>query len=160
MAGGSFDVRIEGIEKMAQLGKDLREAGAKDLRKELLKAGRDTGKQAQEVVRQFAAEELPHAGGLNEWVSNRTKVTAQTKLAGKNVGLRLRMRHKSAKGLSDLPAINNGRLRHPVFGNDVWVLQLIPPGFAWRAVDSIGDVLTDEFLAAVDRVADKLAARG
>jgi hypothetical protein len=160
VSGGGFDVRVQGIEKMAQLGKDLRAAGAKDLRKELLKAGRDAGKQAQAVVREHALSDLPVGGDLNQWVAARTKVTAQTKLAGKNVGLRLRMRHKSAKGLSDLPAINDGRLRHPVFGHSVWVLQSIAPGFAWRAVDEIGDVLADEFLAAVDRVADKLAAGG
>lgn len=160
MAGGGFELRVKGADKMAQLGRDLKAAGDKELRKEILKAGRDTGKQAQEVVRQAALSDLPHGGGLNHWVAAGTKVTGQTRLAGKNVGLRLRMRHRTRQGLSDLPEINDGRLRHPVFGHDVWVTQTIAPGFAWRAVDSIGDVLADEFLAAVDRVADKLAAGG
>lgn len=156
MPGSYLDV----AEQMRQLGTDLRKAGEKGLRKELLKAGRDAGKTAQGEVRKHALTDLPHRKGLNVWVAAGTKVTAQTKLTGKDVGLRLRMRHKGINGLSDLPAINDGRLRHPTFGDAPWVLQLIAPGFAGRAVDEVADTLVKEFKAAVDEVARKLAAGG
>lgn len=156
-----FEAGFGGVDEMRQLGKDLKTAGAKDLRKELMKAGRDAGKQAQGKVRERAFTDLPHSGGLNVWVASRTKVTARTRLSGKNVGLSLRMKRPGATGLSDLPAINRGRLRHPVHGNrSAWVTQLIAPQFADRAVDEIGDVLAEEFREAVDRVARKLAAGG
>lgn len=145
---------------MRKLGKDLKASGDKELRKEVLRAGRDAGKTAQGEVRKAALRDLPHRKGLNVWVASRAKVTASTSLTGKNVGLRLRIRHKGLNGLTDLPAINNGRLRHPTFGDEPWVLQLIAPGFAGRAVDEVGDTLVEEFRKAVDRVADKLAAGG
>ncbi len=145
---------------MRQLAKDLKTAGNKDLRKELLRAGKDVGKNAQGEVRKHALTDLPHRKGLNVWVAARVKVTSQTKLTGRNVGVRLRMRHKGLNGLTDLPAINDGRLRHPTFGDDPWVLQPIVPGFAWRAVDEVADDLVAGFRTAVDEVARKLAAGG
>lgn len=160
MAGGSFQSGFRGTDEMRQLGADLRKAGAKDLRKELLKAGRDAGKQAQGEVRKHALSDLPHRKGLNVWVAARAKVTAQTRLTGPNVGLRLRIRHKGLNGLTDLPAINDGRLRHPTFADDPWVLQPIAPGFADRAVDAVGDALVEGFLGAVDETARKLRAGG
>ena len=156
----AFQATFDGVEDMRRLGRDLKAAGAKDLKKELLAAGRAAGKTAQGHVRAHAVTDLPKKNGLNLWVAGRARVAAQTRLTGKNVGLRLRIRHRGALGLTDLPAMNRGALRHPTFGDDPWVLQMIPPGFVYRAVDEIGDFLTKEFLQAVERVADKLAAGG
>jgi len=160
MAGGSFQAGFGGVEDMRKLGADLRRAGAKDLRKELMKAGRDAGKIAQGKVRQHALSDLPHSKGLNVWVASHARVTAQTRLTGPSVGLSLKIKHRGVKGLSDLPAINDGRLRHPTFGDEPWVLQLIAPGFAGRAIDEVGETLVKGFLAAVDETARKLRAGG
>jgi len=158
MAG--FQAGFGGVEELRQLGKDLKAAGNRELRKELLKAGRDAGKTAQGKVRQHAFSDLPHKKGLNVWVASRARVSAQTKLTGRSVGLALKIQHRGVKGLTDLPAINSGRLRHPTFGDDPWVLQLIAPGFANRAIDDVGEELVNGFLESVDRVARKLASGG
>lgn len=157
MSGGAF---LDVADQMRQLGRDLKTAGDKDLKKELMAAGRATGKTAQGEVRKHALTDLPHQKGLNVWVASRAKVTASTRLTGKNCGLRLKIRHKGVNGITDLPAINAGRLRHPTFADTPWVLQPIAPGFASRAIDEVGDTLVENFRGAVDEVARKLAAGG
>lgn len=155
-----FTSGFGGVDEMRQLGRDLKAAGDKELKKELMRAGRETGKSAQGEVRKHALTDLPHRKGLNVWVASRARVTASTRLTGKNVGLRLRIKHRGVNGLTDLPAINDGRLRHPTFGDEPWVLQGIVPGFANRAIDEVGDDLVAGFREAVDMVARKLAAGG
>ena len=161
--GGGFDVEFKdvGVDSMERLGKDLREAGAKDLRKELLKAGQQLTKPVKENIKEHALTDLPKRGNLNVWTSKRLKTTTQVRLAGKNVGVRFKTKHPGTKGLSDLPSINDGDVRHPLFGNtNRWYTTHVHPGFVTRAVDEMAPEIRKAFLGAVDEIAAKLRARG
>lgn len=151
------------VNQLLQLGRDLKAAGddGKGLKKELLKAGRDLKVPFKKAVMAAALDTLPKKGGLNEWVAGRIRVTASTRLTGKNVGIRFKTKHPGKTGLSDLPAIDNGRVRHPLYGNtDHWYLSKVTPGFMGKALNEVGDDMRDEFLKAVDTIAARLAAGG
>ncbi len=152
-----FDVRMEGVEKLAQLGRDLKAAGEKDLRRELLRSGRAMGKPIKAELKDSATAMLPRRGGLAALIAG-AKVRVATRLSGRNVGVSFIGRWTG----HDLASIDKGELRHPIRGNrSVWVSQTIPDGY-WRKVFTGpgADIARKEFLKAVDKVATKLRNGG
>jgi hypothetical protein len=160
-----FDVRMQGVEQLTQLGRDLKAAGEKDLRRELLRSGRAMGKPIKAELAASALEKLPHRGGLAALIA-KAKVRVATRLSGRNVGVSFVGRWTG----HDLPSIDRGRLRHPIRQRSaekaggrpkIWVSQTIPAGYWTKVFDGPGaDIARDEFLKAVDAVAAKLRAGG
>lgn len=159
---GDFDITVSsGVDQIEKLGKDLRAAGAKDLKKELMRSGRALKVPFAAAVKAHATKELPKKGGLNLWVANRIKITSSVRLSGEKIGVRFKTSHRSKEGLSDLPALNAGKARHPLYGDtDHWYFTVVPAGFVGHALDEMGDTMRAQFLQAVDEVARKLAAGG
>lgn len=156
-----FDVRITGLDDVAALTRALRKMGEKDVPKQLREAGKRIGEPAAQLIADAAVEVLPHKGGLNVWVGSRVKSSTLVKLSGKNVGIRIKTRHRGKTGLSDLAAINRGKVRHPLFGDtDHWYLTNVPAGFVGHALEPIRDTAEEEFLAAVDEIIRSYAAGG
>jgi hypothetical protein len=153
MAEQFIEVHQVGANKLSDLGKALRAAGAKDLRKELLAAMQRTAKPLKAAGRRAAAERLPHSGGLADRVAS-GKFTARTSTSAKSAGVRI-----VAKAGMDLPAMDRGRLRHPVYGTGAWVSQNIQPGWFSGALEEQAPAVRVELLAAIDEVAQKLEAR-
>jgi SpoVK/Ycf46/Vps4 family AAA+-type ATPase len=160
-----FDVHMQGVEKITQLGKDLKEAGAKDLRREMLRAGREMGKPIKAELSASALAQLPKRGGLADLIA-KAKVRVATRLSGRNVGVSFVGRWTG----HDLASVNRGRLRHPIRQRaaerergrkPIWVSQEIPAGYWDKVFDGPGaDVARDEFMKAVDEVAAKLRNGG
>jgi hypothetical protein len=114
-------------EELVALGKRLRKTGAGELRKELLRGFRRELKPAIPLVRASAREHLPHAGGLAEQVA-KSSFGVRTQLTGNSVGVRIRGTGK--KGSRGLRAMNEGRLRKPLFGDrGHWYEQSIRAGW-------------------------------
>lgn len=152
-----FDVRMQGVEKIAQLGRDLKAAGAKDLRREMLRAGREMGKPIKAELSASALAQLPKRGGLAALIA-KAKVRVATRLSGRNVGVSFIGRWVG----HDLASIDGGEVRHPVKGNrSAWVSQQIPPGYWQKVFDGpAADISREGFLKAVDEVAAKLRNGG
>jgi hypothetical protein len=147
----------DGAAQMAKLGRDLKAAGAKELRKELLKAGREMGKPIKAEISKSALEVLPKRGGLAASIA-KAKVRVSTRLTGRNVGVSFIGRWSG----HDLKGIDEGLIRHPVLGHrKVWVAQNIAAGYFTKVFDGPGaKIARAEFLKAVDAVAAKLRAGG
>lgn len=89
-------------------------------------------------IKNTAIAILPHAGGLNVWVSQ-TRITAAVNLRGRAANVRLRGGRRSvgnlrgtAGGVTDVRAIDRGRVRHPSWGRrwrGQWWTQSVPDGF-------------------------------
>lgn len=155
-----MEVRITGLDDVAKLARDLKKAGDTDLRREMREAGKRIGKRAEEAVRESAGD-LPSTGGLNSWVQARIKIKPLIRLQGRDVGIRVKTSHRGKTGASDIRAMNNGRLRAPLFGDtDHWYLHRIPPGFVTRPLEAMSDDARDEFLTAIDEIARRFAAGG
>jgi hypothetical protein len=148
------DLRITGANELGDLARDLKRAGDKELRRDLMRGIQRAGKPLKEAAQRAALTELPKAGGLNEFVAS-GKFSVRTRTAGRNPGVRL----SGAKAGHDIRAIDLGRLRHPVFGGGTWVSQSIKPGW-WSDTLSDARVLTpvrQELLQVFDDVARRLA---
>ena len=130
-----------------------------DLRKELFKAVSAATRPVKQEIPESARRTLPHKGGLNEWVAS-AKVTTRQAYSGRNPGITIKaeksktvrvstlgrgvqgplrpgqkktttQRRKGTFGAkSDLPAIDRGRVMHPVFGRGPLVgPQMVRKGF-------------------------------
>lgn len=150
------NVRIEGADQLERVGRQLKELGDKDLRKELFRGFNRATKPLKIAVRTSAELRLPKRGGLNRFVAA-SRLSTRTRVSGKNVGVRI----VAAKRGSDVEAIDRGRLRHPVFGNRrVWVTQQITPG--WFTVPLVAGERTvqRELLQVIDDIERGLSRGG
>jgi hypothetical protein len=156
-----MDLRLTGANQLADLAKDLKSVGDKDLRKELLKGLRNAAKPlAKEVAPRVAREGLPKHGGLNEFVAS-SKFGVRTRTTGQGAGVRI----VGKKGTHDLAAMDRGRLRHPVWKraserhrSAVWVTQLIEPGWWTKGMSDpvVLEPMREELLKVIDDVTRKL----
>ena len=116
----------QGARELETVARRMKAVGRGDLRKELLKGIRVAAKPAVQDVKASARANLPRRGGLADQVA-RSSFGVRTRLTGNSAGVRIAGTSRSVKSLR---AINEGRLRHPVFGNrKVWREQRLEPGF-------------------------------
>jgi hypothetical protein len=119
-----MEVRVTGANDLAQVVGAINRL-TPGLRKEFLGAVRKAVKPAILDVKEKAVEDLPRAGGLNQFVKKST-IGVRTRTSGASTGVRVVAR----KAGHDLAAIDQGRLRHPLFGNrHHWYGQDVHPGF-------------------------------
>jgi hypothetical protein len=82
-------------------------------------------------IRAAALALLPHRGGLGVWVAS-SRITAQIRLSGRSAGVTLKGGRNSARGRSDIRAIDAGRVRAPSWGRrgpGAWHTQSVVPDF-------------------------------
>lgn len=147
------EVAIEGPgpRDLGILGARLKEAGARDLRLELLRGMRKAAEQVKEPIQQSAHDKLPKGGGLAEEVAAQ-KVGIRTSFAASGARVRL-----VDAGMKELDDINRGRLRHPVYGNrKVWKAQEVEPGFFTDPVEEHAPEIRRTIQKAMDDVARKI----
>lgn len=152
------NIVVTGAEDLERLGRQLKELGDKELRRELFRGFARATKPLKADVKRSAVRSLPHRGGLNQWVAD-AKIATRTRVSGKSVGVRIAgSRSNKQQRKSDLNAINRGRLRHPVFGNrKVWVTQQVTPGWFTVPLVAGADVVRTELVQVMDDVAERLA---
>lgn len=113
-----------GADDLQRVGKALKDAGAKDLRNELLRRLRDEGKASIVDVRAAARRELPKRGGLADLIGG-SKFATRTKVSGTKVGARV----EGTSGKHKLEFLDQGTVKHPVYGRGKWVTQTIRTGW-------------------------------
>jgi hypothetical protein len=148
------NMRIEGADQLGDLAKRLKQAGDKELRKELLRGIQKAGKPLKAAAKEAALDGLPSSGGLNAYVAA-GQFAVRTRSGGRNPGIRLVGKKKG----HDIRATDKGRLRHPVWGHDWWVTQDIKPGW-WTDTMTSDHVLAPvrrDVLDAMQAVAAKIA---
>jgi hypothetical protein len=121
------DIRVtQRGRNLSSLSRDLKETGQRGLRKELLRGVRTAARSAIPDIEAAAAADLPKRGGLAADVAGQ-KWSARSSMAGPVASVRI-----VGQGMRELKDIDQGVVRHPVFGNrDVWKRQTagITPGF-------------------------------
>ncbi|MBI1757976.1 MAG: hypothetical protein HYR62_01890 [Actinobacteria bacterium] len=150
MAG--FDVRITGADQLATVAKSLKDAGNRDLRRELFRSIQRATKPLKAEVKAEALRVLPNRGGLARMVS-RSRLTTKTR-TGRSPGVTI-----VATGKIDIGSLDRGRLRHPLFGDrEHWYQQEVRPHWFTGAIDRDIDHVQAELLAAIDAVARKIGS--
>lgn len=147
-------VVTHGAEKLGRLGRAIKDAGDKDMRRELLRAAQRCGKPMKTAAREGALKRLPKRGGLAERVAT-SKFGVRTRTVGKGAGVRI-----VGQSGYDLQGIDEGEIRHPVYGT--WRKgvkgQPVKPGWFSDAEEAAAPKFRDEFERAMDAVAAKLEA--
>lgn len=148
-----IDVRITGADKLTEVGKRLKAAGDKGLRKEFLAGMQRAGAPLKAEAQASARTHLPHRGGLAAEAAG-SGFSVRTRTAGRSVGVRVVAKGRKVRALG---ALDRGRLRHPVYGNrNVWVTQHIAPGWFTGALTRHADVVQAQMLAAMDATLKKI----
>lgn len=147
-------MQITGAAQLGALAKVLKDAGDKDLRKELLRGLQKAGRPLKAAAKEAAVKGLPSSGGLNDYVAA-GQFAVRTRTGARNPGIRLVGKKKG----HDIRATDRGRLRHPVWGHDWWVTQDIKPGWWTDAMtsDRVLAPVRRDVLDAMQAVAAKIA---
>ncbi len=145
------DLRITGADQMKRLGAEFKQAGAGDLRKELLAEFRAEARPVIADLRKSAAETLPRRGGLAQRVA-RSNIRSATRLTGTQVGLRI-----TASNPIGIRRINAGSVRHPLFGDrQHWYGQNVRAGWFDDPMRRHIGNFRQRAVTAMDRMAAKL----
>jgi hypothetical protein len=138
------------VDKLRMIGKMLREAPDKEVKKELAKAVQRASKPVKEEIKQSARDTLPSSGGLNEWVAD-IAIKTTFRMSGRMPGVYIVgsknnkrvVKKKSKTGRTfganaDLRSINRGRVFHPTFGHGPLVgPQSVRAGFWDRPFNGV-----------------------
>lgn len=152
------DFTIRGLQRFGKLSKDLREAGDKDLRKELYRGLQRATKPLKDAAKDSArsGEYIPRGGGLAERVA-RARYNTRAR-AGRNPSVKITA--QDAKGRSvDLPALDAGTVRHPTFGRPPWKTQQVKPGWFTDAMEAGAPQAQRDVIAAIDAVITKFESK-
>lgn len=144
---------VQGAEDFIRLSKALKAAGRTQMRKDLHKALRDAVKAHTPKAEQELAKYLPYLKGRQKAVTQ----TAQVK-TGRDPGVTVGVRFGSKRSTNARLANQQGRFRHPVFGNrGVWVDQPVPGAKGW--FDRVWEESTPEVREQLQQVLQDIVER-
>lgn len=148
-----IELRVEGADKLARVSKALKQAGDKELAKELRAGITRAVKPLKQAAKASASSTLPSRGGLGKRVS-RTSLPHAKRGGAKNPGIRITAKPNAVK---DPLRLDRGRARHPVYGRAPWVLQNVTPGWFSKPMGDGSPAVQSEIVTALDTVAVKIA---
>lgn len=153
-------IRTEGADDLDRLAAALREAADKNLQRRMSKAMRDVARPIGLAVLHDGAEEMPHAGGFSNYLTNKGRVGVSTALRGKVASVSVLLRNRGVQ----FKAMDAGILRHPVFADHdltrkqwTWVAQSVAPGAFSRAFERRAETARAAVLAAGQQVLNDAA---
>lgn len=142
-------IEVRGEEQFAALAARLRKAEGQ-LQPELYDALERAAPPLERAATRSALASLPKRGGLNVVVAS-----AGMRHQRRAGGIRI-----TASGITQLKLTNDGRVRHPVYGNPgTWVGQAIPKARDWfnKPIRDGAPRVRKELVKALDKIARKIA---
>lgn len=149
------ELRIEGADKFGKLAKALRQAGDKELRKELYRGINQAVKPLTEAVKKGTASYFPRRYAVE--LTRTLKVTARRR-GGRDPSIRLQGKAKTKQGKErNLAALNRGRLRHPLYGDRRhWFNQEVSQGFWDEPLLEGADQVREDVVNVLDEIGKRL----
>ena len=142
-------IEVEGVDELVRLSRALKEAGAKDLQREMYAGINRAVKPLRNSIKQSARDNLPVRGGLANAVA-RSRVQTRRRTSDRGAGVRV-----VAKNRFSLYHLDRGEVRHRR-ANGGLTVQRIEPGWWTQPTDAVGDDVRRELVQALERVAAKL----
>lgn len=145
------DLEVRGSQQLAALGVRLKATGDGALKRQMLAVIRAAASETIPDIRQQADEILPHGGGLAEQVASAAY--------GVRIGLAASGGRVSiiGRGMKELRDIDQGNLRHPVFGNrEVWRAQSVTEGFVSTPANARTPKTRAEIVLAMRKTAEEI----
>lgn len=154
VASGGGGFRVVGGEDFHALATRLKGA-EKPLRAAVNKGLREVGKPLGQKMLESGSGAMPSRGGLAGRVRN-TGVTLGMLRGGTGASGRVEIRLRSKEGF-DLPAMNRGTVRHPVFGRSPWVAQSVPSGKFMEPFEESADEVRNALATQIAKALDDIA---
>lgn len=152
-----LELRLDGGDLLRQVATQIRAEGDKGLGREMSAALSKAVAPLGKAIGAEAGKVAPsgYSGVLTRSLKHRRTARTSTRQAS----LRLTTYADGQTERRDIPAIDRGDLRHPVFGRrrKPWTVTRIQPGFYDRGIRQAGDLAEKQALAVLDDFADRLA---
>lgn len=147
----TVDFEVQGADQFLRLSKALKHAGRGELRKELNRSLRESAKPLIKDTKAAARSRLPKRGGLAALVARAPqRVQVRT---GRDPGVRIVV----GKNGSGARGAEQGRVRHPVFGNkNVWVTQSVPKGWFSEPIKAGAPKVRRDLEDVLEQIADRI----
>lgn len=161
---------IVGQAELRRLAAQIKATGDKGLGREMSAALRKAGKPVETSVRREAIAAMPARGGYRGDITRSLKFRTSLRTGVRTASLTLITYADGTKERRDIRALNDGRLRHPVFGRsrrikrgprggtaqpNPWSVTKIRAGFHQRGTDEAAD----EAVREIGKVLDDFASR-
>ena len=160
-----MDVQIGGQAELRKIAAHIRATGDKGLGREFAKALEKAVDPVKEAIVAEAEKTMP--SGYKSTLTRSLKHRRTTRASGREASVRLATHGEGKRERRDLPALNAGKLRHPVYGRsrmtktgrqaNPWAVTRIRAGFFDRAIEKAADQAERAILAVVDDFTDRLA---
>lgn len=153
----SFDVKVTGGAELRKVRNRLRQVGDKGLGKEMGKALRAAARPLQPAIRKEAIVAMP--SGYGPTLSKSLRFRTAIKETRHTAAVTVRVHGDGRREKRMVPALNRGRLRHPLYGNrGYWYDQRVRPGFVDRPADRLMPEMARQMNAVISYVADQIGA--
>lgn len=169
-----MDLRVLGAREFRLLAADCRDAGRRDLERELRRALNRSVAPTAAAIRAAAGRAMP--SGYGGVLAPALQVAARSTSA---TGIRMQVSARGKAEDRDVRSLDRGLLRHPVFGRqhrrawtkgrprkripggqlvtNPWAVTKVPPGFVTGTFDREADAIIDRLGGALDAIAAQLA---
>lgn len=133
-----LEVRIQGAASFHGVAERIRTEGRKDLSRQLSTALNQATGPVRDAVKESAAATMP--GWYANTLTKSLRFRNNRRAGGQQANLRM-VTYADGKGeRRDVVALEDGRLRHPLFGDrDHWYVTKIRAGFHQRGTDKAMD---------------------
>lgn len=158
-------VQIAGIAELQKLVAQVRATGDKGLGRQMGRALEKVVKPLDDAIAVSAAQTMP--SGYAPVLARSLKHRRTTRTAAREASVRLATFAPGKGDRRDLPSLERGVLRHPVFGRtrptrkgrkgNPWAVTRIRPGFHQRGVETAGPAAEKALRAVLDDFAERLA---
>lgn len=160
-----LEVRVEGLAAFGNVARQMRAQGNKTLEREMIRALERTVRPVEAAVRAEYGN-LPSRGGYAATFSRSLRLRLGRRTGGRSAQLTVRAYAEGTSQRRDIEALEDGRLRHPVYGRsrptrrgrrgNPWAATSIRGGYFRRGTDDAADQAVRQLAAVVDDYAEKL----
>lgn len=151
----SIEFEVSGSARLHVLAAQIRAAGQKGLGQEMAKALNTAATPLQASVREESARTLPR--GYAPVFSESLRFRTALRTAARTASLRLTTYADGKRQRRDIRAINQGLVRHPLFGRRTrWYVTRVQPGFFDRGTRDAADQAEKKMLTVLDDFAERL----
>lgn len=155
----SVTVRVDGVDQFGAVARRLKDAGARDLRRELYRGLNRAVKPMKEAVRSSVGDYMP--SGYTPILEANLKLGSSNRAGGRNPGIRITGRAKGRPRPRRVGALEAGVLRHPLFGNrGYWYATSVRPGFFGEPLKRDAPEARVQIKLVLDELAEKIAHGG
>lgn len=152
-----IEVDLKGQAELRKVAAHIRATGDKGLGREFAKALEKAVDPVKDAIVEEAEATMP--SGYRGTLARSLKHRRTTRAGAREATVRLATHGEGKRERRDLPALNRGVLRHPVFDRrrKPWTVTRIRAGFHDRAVERAGPAAEKAILPVVDDFTERLA---